>query len=326
MNAISAIRSGLGRAFGQSRLILILWAINVVVALPLAVVLGASIHDSTGHSLVAQSLETGFDTGWHSELEDAARGIESTFDPSVVGVGAFLDNLEAWWTGRLLRGGASGFPGLVAVGVIFALLWAFLLGGILQRFARPEGFEGQVFSQVFFGNCGRFFFRFVRLAFFSGLVYLAIYALGRAYFHALQDWTRDVTSERTVLVWVLVGAAGVVALLMLVRLLFDLTKVMVMLEDRHGVLLTLGSAVQVFAGRPLPFVVLYAAVALLWLLALVLYALVAPTAGPAGWLGVILAFLLGQVLLAVRIGLRLSLLCGDMAVYRDSLRVSDAGS
>ena len=62
MNAISAIRSGLGRAFAQPRLILILWVINVVVALPLAVVLGASIHQSTGHSLVAQSLETGFDT------------------------------------------------------------------------------------------------------------------------------------------------------------------------------------------------------------------------------------------------------------------------
>lgn len=322
---VSAVRSGLGRAFGQPRLILVLWLVNVLAALPLATVLGASIHQSTRHSLVSEQLATGFDTVWHSEWDDAAGqgpagGLASTFDPSMVGVGAFLDNLEAWWSGSLLQGGASGFPGLMVAGLLFVLVWAFLLGGVIQRFARPTGFEGQVFSQVFFGHCGRFFGRFVRLALASGVVYLAIYALGRAYFGALRDWTHDVTSERTVLLWVLVGAAGVVALLMIVRLLFDLTKVIVVLEDRHGVLLTLLSATRVVVRRPLPFLALYGTVALLWLLALAGYSWVAPTAGPAGWLGLILAFLLAQVLLALKIGLRLSLLAGEMDLYRQGLQ------
>lgn len=318
MNAISAIRAGLVRSFGAPRLILTLWGVNLVLALPLALVLGASIHASTRDSLVSDELVRGFDTVWHSEYEDAVRGgLGDTLDPAIVGVGAFLQNLEAWWSGRVFS--SPGFSGILAVGVVYALLWAFLLGGVLQRFARPEGFEGQVFSQTFFGNCGRFFFRFVRLAFFSGLLYLGIYALARAGFRGLQRWTRDVTAETTVLVWVLVGAGVVVGLLILVRLIFDLAKVMAVLEDRHGMLITLGAAVRCFAGRPVTFLGLYGALALLWLLALAVYALVAPTAGPASWLGVLLAFLLAQALLATKIGLRLSLLAGEMAVYREAV-------
>lgn len=317
MNAISAIRTGLVRSFGAPRLILTLWLVNLVLALPLAVVLGASIHASVKHSLVSDHLVRGFDTVWHSEYQDAARDLESTLDPAIVGVGAFLQNLEAWWTGRLFS--APGAAGILAAGVVYALAWAFLLGGVLQRFARPEGFEGAVFSQTFFGNCGRFFFRFVRLAFFSGLLYLGIYALARAYFRGLQSWTREVTAERTVLLWVLVGAVVVVALLILVRLVFDLAKVMAVLEDRHGMLITLGAAARCFAGRPLTLLGLYLGLGLLWLLALAGYALVAPTAGPASWLGLLLAFLLAQVLLALKIGLRLSLLAGEMAVYREAV-------
>jgi hypothetical protein len=317
MNAISAIRTGLVRSFGAPRMILTLWLVNVVLALPLAIVLGASVHASVQHSLVSDQLVRGFDTAWHSEYVDATRGLGTTLDPAVVGVGAFLQNLEAWWSGRLFR--THGFPGLLAMGLFYALVWAFLLGGVLQRFTRPQGFEGQVFSQTFFGNCGRFFFRFVRLALFSGVLYLGIYALARAYFRGLQRWTRDVTVERTVLLWVLVGAAVVVVLLVLVRLVFDLAKVMAVLEDRRGMLITLGAALRCFAGRPVTLLGLYLGLGLLWVVGLVVYAWVAPTAGPASWLGVLLAFLLAQALLAAKIGLRLSLLAGELAVYREAV-------
>ena len=322
MNAISAIRTGLSRSFGAPRLILTLWLVNLLAALPLAAVLGASVHESVKHSGVADRLVGGFDTVWHSEYQEAARGLGATLDPALVGVGAFLQNLEAWWSGRLFT--APGAAGILAAGVAFLLVWAFLLGGVLQRFARPEGFEGGVFSQTFFGNCGRFFFRFVRLAFFSGLVYLGIYLLARAWFRGLQTWTRDVTAERTVLLWVLVSAAVVVGLLLVVRVIFDLAKVLAVLEDRHGMLIALGAAARCFAGRPVTLLGLYLGLALLWLLALALYALVAPTAGPASWLGLVLAFSLAQVLLAVKIGLRLSLLAGEMAVYRDLVAVAES--
>jgi len=313
MSWLKAIRTGLARSFGGPRLLVALWLVNLVVALPLAAVLGSSIHRSVAHSPRAEGLVEGFDTTWHGGYQATARGLEKTLEPSVVGVGAFLDNLEAWWTGHAF----SGFPGLVAVGVLYALLWAFLLGGVLQRFARPEGFEGGVLSQSFFGNCGRFFGRFVRLALLSAVLYLVIYGLARWYFRGLQSWTRDVTSERWVLFWVLIGAGLVVTLLMGVRLVFDLAKVMTVQEDRRGMVLAVGAALRFLVARPFTLVGLYVGLALLWLVVLALYALVAPTAGPASWTGVLLAFLLAQVVLAVKIGLRLSLLAGETAVYQE---------
>lgn len=306
------LRTGLSQALRAPRLILFLWAVQLVVALPAAVVLGHALQESMGASLVQDRLVEGFDTDWWGEWEARAQGLETTFGPRVAGVEAFLDNLDAWWSGRL----ASHPPAVVGPAVLFALLWAFLLGGVLQWLARPAGFEGSVPSRHFFSEAGRFFGRFLRLAVFSGVLYLGIYALARGLFGALEGWTRDVTAERTVLLWVLLVAALVVALLVLVRVIFDLAKVLTVVDDRRGMLVTLFHAARLVLRRPLAPLGLYALVALLWLLLVALYALVAPVAGPAGWPGILLAFLLAQVLLMARLGLRLGLLAGDMTLYQ----------
>lgn len=312
MSTFSALRTGLSRGFGSPGLLLLLWGVNFLAAVPLALAVGSSIHASVSHTLVAEGLETGLDTDWLGEHEARARGVEGTLRPSQVGVGAFLDNLEAWWSGGLFEQHLT----VVCGGVVFALLWAFLLGGVLQRFARPSGFEGSVLSQTFFGNAGRFFGRFVRLALLSGLVYLALYALARGYFRLLQSWTRDVTSERAVLAWVLVGAAVLVLALVVVRLVFDYAKVMTVVEDRRGMLLAAWSGLRFVAGNPGRVLGLYLGMALLGALLLLVYAFLAPTAGPASWVGLVLAFLLAQLVPAAKLGLRISLLAGEMALYR----------
>lgn len=311
MSLIRAMREGFGRALAAPRLVLALWVVNVVVALPLAVVVGGAIQQSVGESLVHRHLVEGFDTGWLGEFEAAAEGLPSTFRPSIVGAGAFFDNLEAWWTGRL----GDEFPGIVGAGVLYALLWAFLLGGVLQWMVRPQGFEGGVISGTFFEGCGRYFFRFVRLAVLSGVLYYLIYRFARWLFHRLEWATRDVTSERTVLMWVLVAAALVVGLLVGVRVIFDYAKVMMATENRHGVLLTAWAALRFVAVHPVRTLGLYGGIALLWVVILGLYALLAPGPGQSTWLGVVAAFLVGQLMLIVRLGLRVSLLGGETALY-----------
>lgn len=315
MSLIRAMREGLGRALAAPRLVLALWVASFVVALPLAVVVGGAIQESVGESLVHRNLVEGFDTGWFGEFEAAAEGLPATLRPSIVGAGAFFDNLEAWWSGGL----AGNFPGLVGVGVLYALLWAFLLGGVLQWMVRPDGFEGGVISGTFFSGCGRFFFRFVRLALLSGVLYFLIYRFARWLFRRLEWATRDVTSESTVLVWVLAAAALVVLLLVLVRVVSDYAKVMMATENRYGVLLTAWAAVRFVAANPVRTLGLYGGIALLWVVILALYALVAPGPGQSTWLGVILAFVVGQGMLILRLGLRVSLLGGETALYRSVL-------
>ena len=71
--------------------------------------------------------------GWWSEYADRATGIEKSFKPSVVSAAAFFDNLEAWFSGELFLDTRT-----LAVGAAYALVWLFLLGGVLDRFARRE--------------------------------------------------------------------------------------------------------------------------------------------------------------------------------------------
>ena len=311
-----AVREGLGRTARAPGLLALLWIVNLLVALPLAVTVGQAIQDSVGRSLVADRLAQGFDTQWQGELAHQAQGVVKTFAPEIVGAGAFFRNLESWWSGRLFE----VEPALLWAGLGYALLWVLLLGGVLERFASPArsggGEEGSDRGlAAFFGAGGRYFFRFLRLAALSGVLYYGVYRLARAGFHALEEATRDVTAERTVLLWVVLGAALVVALLTLVRVVFDYARIALVAQGRRSALGAVWAGLAFVLEHPVRTLGLYWALAVAGLVLLGVYALVAPEAGPASWLGVILAFLLGQAALATRLGLRLATLGGETALF-----------
>ena len=85
--------------------------------------LALSLASQIGASRVHESLRDGFDIEWYGEFADDARGLASTFRPTVTGAGAFYDNLEGWVEGSIFR----GVPLLVGVGVAYALVWALFL-------------------------------------------------------------------------------------------------------------------------------------------------------------------------------------------------------
>lgn len=318
-----AIREGLARAARAPGLLVLLWIVNLLVALPLAVSVGHEIEASVGRSLVAGRLVSGFDTRWQGEFSHQAQGLAKTFAPEIVGAGAYFRDLESWWSGRLFE----VEPALLWTGLGYALLWVLLLGGVLERLARPAGAAGPRGEggpaepepwglAAFFGAGGRYFFRFLRLAAISGVLYYGIYRLARAGFHALERAMRDVTAERTALLWVLLGAALVVALLTLVRVVFDYARIAVVAQGRRSALGAAWAGLAFVLEHPVRTLGVYWGLAVLGLVLLGLYALVAPEAGPASWAGVVLAFLLGQAALATRLGLRLATLGGATALFR----------
>jgi len=317
MTLIRSIREGIVRAGAAPALLLFLWAVNLVVALPFAAVLADSIHESAGDRLVSRDLVAGFDPVWYGELEAGAEGFERTFGPAIVGAGAFLRNLESWWSGSLFDGGGAGGWGLVAAGLGYALLWALLLGGVIDRLGRaPDHTPWQLAPRSLFAAGGQYFFRFVRLAVLSGVAYLLIYLGARRLFGAIEEATRDVTVERTVLLWVAAGAALVVLLLTLVRVVFDYAKIAVVLDGRRSALGAAWAGVRFVARHPFKTLGLFWIFTGVALLLLWVYGALAPTAGPGSWAGVTLAFLFGQLALATRLGLRLATLGGEAALYR----------
>jgi hypothetical protein len=93
-----------------------------------------------------------------------------------------------------------GIPRSLLVPVAFALaVWLFLSGGLIDRFARGR----RIGTRAFFGTCGLFFFRFLRL----GLLIGAAYYVLTGWFHALLfdvlfPWiTHETTSERAAFAW-----------------------------------------------------------------------------------------------------------------------------
>jgi hypothetical protein len=274
---------GFGRSLGHPFVLLVLWLVNVVVALPAAWVMTRALHDSFGSSLARDRMLDGFDMEWFGEFKSVAKGLETTFAPFLTGVGAFYENLEAWVGGGLFR----GFPGIVGLGLIYGLVWAFLLGGALARFARPDEKPA---AARFVQSGAIYFFRFVRLGLLSAPLYYLVYRLHGWLQDGLYTLTRDITVERRVLFYSLLVLALVAFLLALIHVCFACAKVATVVENRRSMVMAALRGVGFVLSHPAQTLGLYFLVALIHAALLALY-------------------------VVGRLVLRLSLLGGLMAIY-----------
>lgn len=319
MSVLGTIAGGAGRAVASPRLVLLLWLANVVVAIPAAVLVGGALQDSFGESLVAERMRTGFDADWHVEFEAGAEGLAGTFSPTVEGAGTVLDALEAWWSGRLF----TEHPEIVALGAVYGLLWSFLAGGTLAHVARSWGrFDAVDFA----ASGGRCFRRFVGLAILSAGPYALVYLLGRRLYRLVEETTRDVTSERDVLLRVLVAVVVVVVLLHLVRMVFDYARIAAVLDPDRGVFRSAWAGLRTVARSPFRTTAVYATFGAAALALTAGYALLAPGAGQSTWPAVVLAFSLSQAYLLLRMATRVAQLGAEVRFYRASRPGSGAGA
>lgn len=312
MNPVSAAFHGFFKVLGCPGLVLFLFLANFLVALPAAVVMKDAIEKSIGDSLVYEKLRDGFDMGWYGEFDFQTSGFEDSFRPSIVGSGAFLDNIEAWINGSLF----DLFPGLVGIGILYALAWALFLGGILRRYSEGAGLFR---LGEFFANGGEFFFRFVRLVIISGVLYYGVYRFARWLFSRIEQTSRDITLETTVLVYVVSGALLVVFLLTFVNMAFDYAKIATVRENRTSMLLAtlrgFGFVIKNF-GRT---VTLYYGLGALGLIVLAIYHAVAPGPGQSSNAGVLAAFLVGQMFLLAKLVMRLTFYASEIALFESRL-------
>ena len=293
-------------------LVVAIWAASVVIAAPLGLVLLDSIHTFIKNSGYHQKLLQGFDTGWYEEFSASASATEQTFAPGLIGVGAWLKNLDRWWDGRVFL----EQPAALATGVAFVLVWLLLLGGVLEGLR--EGAPRPRLSAVLADGAARFPL-FLRLALITGTGYYLVFRFARWLFPKIQRATADVTVEREVLLFNLAAAALVVVLLAAVRLVADYAKLAVVVERRRSAFLAALRGVRFVAANP----VRVAAVACLYgvvMLALFgLYALAAPGAGDSTALAIVAATAVGQVFLLAKLALRVAFLGAEMAFFEVSL-------
>ena len=304
----AALSYGMWRVIGSPRMLVLLWAVNLVAALPAAWAVTSAIHASVEHSVVHERLRDDFDMGWQGEFHDRARGAETTFRPDVTGAGAFYANLEMWITGRLLELP----PEVLGLAAVYLLTWILLQGGVVARLVRPgERFR----ASGFLGTGARFFFRYVQLTVLSGAVYFLLFLASRRAYERVAEATRDVPAERPVLLLSLGVLAVTAVALAAVQASFAYARITTVVEDRRNMLLTALEGARIFLSRPLRTVALYGMLGLVSAVLLLLYGWIAPVAGPSSLGGVAMAFLAAQAYLMLKLALRLSLLGGLVALH-----------
>jgi hypothetical protein len=309
MSFLGAIRSGFRRVLRAKRMAVALWLVSLLVALPAAWGIGSILEESIGAGLAHEKLRESFDLEWYWKFQEETEGIAATFTPGVVGAGAFYDNLEAWVTGDLF----DAFPALVALGILYALLWTFLMGGVLARLARHEE---PVSLQGFLQAGGRYFFRFVRLAILTAVPYLLIYLASRWFYDRLYHLTRDVTREWTVFGLSLLTLAVTSFLLVVMHLASDYAKIATVAEEGRGMLRALVGGFRFVLSHPGGVLGIYYGIALVSAILLAIYAMLAPGAGQSTIVGIAFAFIAGQAFLFVRLIVRLTLLGSQTAYFQ----------
>ena len=310
MSAFSAWSEGARRVTRAPAVLIGVWALTLLVSVPLAVALRGMLAQHLGASLAADTAATGANYDWMQEFGDQASGLGATFKPTVIGFGAVLDNLSAFLddTRRPLV--------IVGAASVYVVLWIFVAGGILDRYARDR----TTHSFGFFAASGEFFFRFLRLA----AVQWAAYAL---LFGAAHPWlfetlyprlTHEIAVERQA--FLIRGALYLVfgALVAAATTIFDYAKVRAVVEDRRSMLGAINAAAGFIGRNAGATAVLFALNFGLFAIAVGVYALVAPGAHSAGlamWLGVAV----GQIYVLARLWIKLSFWASETALFQGRL-------
>ena len=310
MRAFSAFRDGIRRVNGAPVVLAGMFALTLLVALPLSLALRGMLEAHLGNSLAAEAAASGVNHDWWQEFSAQSSALAATFVPSIVGFGAVLDNLSAFVDNAPL---ATTIAGITAAWLV---LWSFLSGGVLDRYARQRPTR----AHGFFAACGTHFWRFLRLGVLALGVYYLLFAVVHPWiFDTLYRASiRDVTVERTAFLIRLAGYAAFGTLLVAANLVFDYARTRIVVEDRRSALGAAVAGARFVRRRPGAALGLYLLNSAAFAALVVLYAIVSPGAPGSGWkMWAVLA--MGQLYILGRHYLKLLFYASEMALFQASL-------
>lgn len=305
---------GWGRVLRAPAIAAGMFGLTIAAAVPFALVLRGEIEAHLGRSLAADAAADGVNYDWWQEFSTQASGVSTTFTPAIIGFASTLGHLS-----RVLDAGGEIVP-LAGLVIAYLLVWTFLSGGILDRYARRR----RTRAYGFFGASGACFWRLLRLALIAALVYGLLFAYVHRWLldEAYGRLTRDVSVERTAFLWRTALYALFGALLVAVNATFDYARIRLVVEDRRSVVGALRAALAFMARHTDRVIALYAVNALVFVLLVVVWALTAPGAGHAGWMmwGAVAGT---QLYLLARLLLKLQFLASQTALFQASLAHAD---
>lgn len=278
----SNIKHGLMQVRASRRLIAIFYFINLLFGLILMLPVRAALKDFAGQSLMAQTL--------------AGRlSLDFLFE--------FLKHNEAV---------GSMVGGLLFVAALYWLLGLFLSGGAFSVFMRQEGYS----ARRFWGDAGRYFGRFVRLALWSLPVIAGIFCL-----QFLETGIRRLIfgsdPYENILYWGTWIRFGLRTIsLLLIGIILDYARIHLVATDErktrrsllHGIRFAFGHLGRTFGLALVLFVI--------GGLGLVVYNPIADALAAPRAVVVLLLFVVQQLYMVFRMGLRLTTYASEVHLYR----------
>jgi hypothetical protein len=285
-----------------------MYSLTLLVALPLSLALRGMIAAHLGESLVADTLASGTNYDWWQEFSAQASGLGTTFVPSIIGFGAVLNNIGGLLDNLPL---ATTIAGATAAWLV---LWSFLSGGVLDRYARMRATR----APGFFAACGTHFWRFLRLGLLVGLAYWVLFGFVHPWlFDDLYPWaTRDMTAERSAFAVRVVGYLAFGTLLIACNLVFDYARIRIVVEDRRSAIGALVAGAR-FVRRHPAAMRLYLLNGACFVALALAYALVAPGAPPG--LAIWLALAVGQLYILLRHYVKLLFYASQVSFFQSRL-------
>ncbi|MGH3119240.1 MAG: hypothetical protein ACRDQ2_19410 [Gaiellales bacterium] len=307
---LSAWRDGWRRVLAAPAVIAGVFAATLLTALPLALTMRGLIETHLGRSLMADTAAEGVNYDWWQEFLSQASGLGTTLTPSVIGFAATLDNISS------VMDAQREIVPVTAALATYLLIWTFLSGGVIDRYARQRPTR----THGFFAAAGVFFWRFARLGVLAGLVYWFLFAYVHSWLFTdlYSRMTRDLAVERAAFAWRAGLYAMFGALLVAASVVFDYARIRIVVEDRRSAIGSLLAALSFIARRPGRVLGLYALNGLVFLVVIAAWAVVAPGAGGAG-LSIWLGFGVSQVYVVGRLIVKLQFLASETALFQASL-------
>lgn len=295
----AAFADGWGRVLRAPAILLGVFAVTWLVAFPA----GRVMQQSSGGPLGSLF--------WM--IEGLPTGFYPTFTPTLLGTETFVRLVRAF-----LAGGALEVE-LVAAAATTLLVWTFLVGGILDRYARRRPIR----AQAFFGASGVFFFRFLRLGVVAAIGYYVLFGLIHPLlFPPFYPWQTGANGADHASPLLTPVYSVFLMLAAFWSAVVDYARIRAVVEDRRSMLGAILAGWRFVTHHPLKAGGLYLLNAAAFGLLLWVYSIAfsgAPDAGEAGF-----AAFAGAVLyLLARVALKLVFFASQTALFQRSLAHAD---
>lgn len=279
--------------------------ITLVMTLPFAAVLQSRLQQSLSVQPQISLDDTEIDPEWWMEFREHASGLEATFTPAILGFAATLDGISNVLDGRHVP------AALLAPLALSIVAWAFMWGGVLERFRSGRGIGAGGFVRA---GAARFV-SFTVIALVAAAVNLLLFfTVHRVLFgpvhRALVGMTsteRDAALVRTVLYLIFF------ALIALVSVIADYARVAAVTGRAGSIASMIGGSIKFVRGQFAAVAALFVMTGAIFVAITIAYGVLEIYGGSqvGGWR----AIAIGQAYVFVRLAIRLTFAASELRLF-----------